>query len=41
MRVKSREYKMMVDTLLCADLEAALASIRGETEDLARSLGFG
>jgi hypothetical protein len=41
MRVKSREYKMMVDTLLCADLEAALSSIRGETEDLARSFGLG
>jgi hypothetical protein len=41
MHVKSREYKVMVDTSLCADLEAALSSIRGETEDLARSLGFG
>ena len=40
MHVKSREYKVMVDTSLCVDLEDALSSIRGETEDLARSLGL-
>jgi hypothetical protein len=38
MYVKSREYKVIVDSSLCVDLEAALSSIRNETEDLARSL---
>ena len=32
MRVQSREYKVMVDTAPCADLEAALSSNRGETD---------
>jgi hypothetical protein len=32
MHVKSREYKVMVDSSLCVDLEAALSSIRDETE---------
>jgi hypothetical protein len=41
MHVKSREYKVMVDSSLCVDLEAALSIIRDETEDLARSLGLG
>jgi hypothetical protein len=41
MHVKSREYKVMVDSSLCIDLKAALSSIRHETEDLARSLGLG
>jgi hypothetical protein len=41
MHVKSREYKVMVDSSLCADLEAALSSFRVETEELARSLGLG
>lgn len=38
MHVKSREYKVMVDSSLCVDLEAALSNIRDEIKDLARSL---
>jgi hypothetical protein len=40
MYVKSREYKVIVDSLFCADLKAALGIIREETEDLARTLGI-
>jgi hypothetical protein len=40
MHVKSREYKVMVDTSLCVDVEAALSNIHDEIEDLAQSLGL-
>jgi hypothetical protein len=41
MHVTSREYKVIVDSSLCVDLDAALCSILDESRDLARSLGLG
>jgi Lamin Tail Domain len=41
MHVKSREYKVIVDSSLCVDLEAALSTSHDETGDLARALGLG
>ena len=41
MYVISREYKVIVDSSLCVDLDAALSSILDDSGDLARSLGLG
>ena len=41
MYVISREYKVIVDSSWCVDLDAALSSILDDSGDLARSLGLG
>ena len=41
MYVISREYKVIVDSSLCVDLDAALSSILDDSGDLARALGLG
>jgi hypothetical protein len=40
MYVISREYKVIVDSSMCVDLEAALSSIQDDMKDLADSLGL-
>ena len=40
MRVTSREYKVIVDGSLLAEVDAALSDIRDDIGDLARSIGL-
>ena len=41
MRVTSREYKVIVDGSLLADVDAALSDIFDDIGDLARAVGLG